>query len=136
MFIEACDPLPHNPPRRELGGGGDVRVTERDLDSLTLHESPQMITGEQDKTTRELLSEAHGCLPQIQAEVIAAVKRSCFTSQALQRSRLDRAVDLSPPLQWERVCKDRWSIACTVGYDHSPLRSVVQGSSKSQSPQN
>ena len=63
-------------------------MSERDLDLLTLHESPQMVTGEQDKTTRELLSEALGCLPQIQTEIIVAVKRSCLSSKALQRARL------------------------------------------------
>ena len=88
--LEIVTLSPTNLPCRELGRGGDTCVSERDLDLLTLHESPQMITGEKDKTTKELLSEAYGCLPQIQSEMIAAVKRSCLTNKALQRSRLDQ----------------------------------------------
>ena len=65
-------------------------VSERDLEALTLHEAPQMVTGEKDKTTRELLSEAFGRLPQIQTEMISAMKRSCLTSRALQCSRSDQ----------------------------------------------
>ena len=62
-------------------------MSERDLESLTLHESPQMVTGEKDKTTREVLSEAFQSLPQIQAELISAIKRNCLSSKVLQYSR-------------------------------------------------
>lgn len=65
-------------------------VSERDLEALTLRESPQMVTGEKDNTTRELLSKAFGSLPQIQDEVVSAIKRSCLTSRVLQCSRLDQ----------------------------------------------
>ena len=62
-------------------------VSERDLEALTLREPPQMVTGEEDKTTRELLSKAFDSLPQIQDEVVSAIKRSCLSSRVLQGSR-------------------------------------------------
>ena len=109
-----------------------MSMPERDLESLTLHESPQMVTGEKDKTTREVLSEAFHSLPQIQAELISVIKRNCLSSRVLQCSRSGRPachrcrrgglVLIGGALEMSLILEN---LIC----------SVVQGSSQSQSPQ-